>query len=114
MPKPKQSEKDITRAIRSLLNTLGIWHWKQWQGMGSYPGVADILGIYQGKLLAIEVKTVNGKVSDRQDAFIDQVNLRGGIGFVARSPDDVIEKLGLQDRFLFNQRKQPFTGMIGE
>lgn len=108
--KPKQSEKDITRAIRGLLNTLGIWHWKQWQGMGSYPGVADILGIYQGKLLAIEVKTLNGKVSDRQDAFIDQVNLRGGIAFVARSPDDVIERLGLQDRFLFAGRKKSHTG----
>lgn len=52
-------------------------------------GVSDILGIWQGKFLAIEVKTKTGQVSDYQKAFLEQVNLSGGIGIVARCVGDL-------------------------
>jgi hypothetical protein len=56
-------------------------------------GVADILGIYKGRFLAIEVK-VKGKYPTReQKAFLERVNAEGGIGFVARSIEDVVAKL---------------------
>lgn len=83
-------EKDITKAIRQYLKMRRVYHWKQWQGLGSTPGVADILGIYQGRMLAIEVKGPKGRVSEKQQEFIDTVNECGGIAFVARSVDDVI------------------------
>lgn len=99
--RPKdQSEKEITRAVRSVLKGLGIFHWKAMQGLGSTPGVPDILGIYNGRLLGIEVKTRGGKVSEYQQKFIDAINQRGGIAFVVRSVDDLIAKLGVKDRFL--------------
>ena len=92
--KPKEPlERDITRNIRGYLNIRGIFHYKQWQGLGSLPGVSDIIGIYRGKYLAIEVKCPGNKLSDRQKAFLDRVNEEGGIGFMATSVDDVIEKL---------------------
>ncbi len=95
------SEKDITKQIRSLLKTFGIFHWKVWQGMGSVPGVPDIVGILaDGRFLGIEVKTARGKLSPHQERFIQNINDAGGLAFVARSANDVIEKLGLQDRFL--------------
>ena len=98
----QQSEAEITRAIRSTLRGLSVVHWKQWQGPMSQPkGVSDILGIWQGRLLAIEVKTRTGKVSQYQQDFIDTINREGGIAFVARSVDDVIDGLGVRDRFLF-------------
>jgi hypothetical protein len=97
-----QSEKEITHGVRLLLKSLGVFHWKQWQGPMSQPkGVSDILGVWKGRLLAIEVKRPGGKVSDEQQAFIDRVNKLGGIAFVARSVDDVIRGLGVQGRFLF-------------
>lgn len=100
MKQPK--EADITRAIRSLLKSLNIFHWKQWQGSFSQPkGVSDILGIYKGKPLAIEVKTERGRLSQFQDEFLERWKKEGGIGFVARSVDDVIDNLGIRDRFLF-------------
>lgn len=64
-------------------------------------GVPDILGCFQGKFLGIEVKTENGRLSPEQDRFIKNLNDAGGIAFVARSVDDVIEKLGLKARLLF-------------
>jgi Holliday junction resolvase len=61
--------------------------------MGSTPGVPDIIGCWKGKLLGIEVKTKSGKLSERQALFIESINLEGGIAFVARSVEDVMERL---------------------
>jgi hypothetical protein len=94
------AEASLTRAIRGLLNSLNVFHWKEHGGLGSAPGVPDIVGCYQGRLLAIEVKAPKGVVSDHQQRFIDNINAAGGLAFVCRSVDDVIIGLGVQDRFL--------------
>ncbi len=52
-------------------------------------GVSDILGIWKGKFLAIEVKTKTGRISPEQAAFLQRVINHGGIAFVARSVEDV-------------------------
>ena len=77
-----------------------IFHYKHWGGPMGYPGVADIIGCYQGRMIAIELKSPNGKATPDQERFIQNVNDAGGIAFVARSIDEVIEGLGIQDRFL--------------
>jgi len=95
-------ETDITKQIRNVLKTFGVFHWKVLQGMGSTPGVPDIVGILpDGKFLAIEVKTAKGRLSPHQERFIQNINDAGGLAFVARSPEDVIDKLGLKARMLF-------------
>ena len=57
-------------------------------------GVADILGVYRGKFLAIEVKAPKGRPTPEQTAFIEKVKSEGGIAFIARSIDDVKRELG--------------------
>lgn len=58
-------------------------------------GVSDCLGLLSdGRFLAIEIKARYGKVSPEQEQFINDVNKSGGLAFVARSVQDVIEKLG--------------------
>lgn len=52
-------------------------------------GVSDILGVYKGRPLAIEVKSKVGVVSDYQKSFIERFIQAGGVAFVARSLDDV-------------------------
>lgn len=98
--KVKISEKEITASIRSLLKSFGIFHWKVFQTLGATPGVPDIIGVYKGRMIGIEVKTSNGKTSPYQDNFIKNINDAGGLAFVARSVDDVIEKLELEKRML--------------
>jgi penicillin-binding protein-related factor A (putative recombinase) len=66
----------------------------------SAPGVPDIIGCHNGRLIGIEVKAPRGIVSPAQQAFLDRITAAGGIAFVARSLEDVINGLGLQDRFL--------------
>ena len=98
----KLTEKDITKAIRDLLKALGIWHWKQWQGSMSQPkGVSDILGIYQGRMVAIEVKRPGRKPTPQQQAFLDRVKREGGIAFWADSVEAVMEGLKLEGVRLF-------------
>ena len=108
-PLKQPSEAQITKSIRNLLASMNIFHWKVMQGLGCEKGVPDIMGIIpshinkarSGHLLGIEVKTLRGKLSDHQSRFIDRINREGGLAFVARSVDDVIDNLGIRDRFLF-------------
>jgi hypothetical protein len=72
-------------------------------GPGRIKGVSDILGVVGrvgieqglltglGRFLAIEVKGTTGRLTPEQAEFLIQVNNRGGLGFVARSVEDVQE-----------------------
>lgn len=65
------------------------------RGAGRIKGVSDIIGVLKnGKLCAIEVKIKGGTISPEQVAFMKNVNSRGGLAFIARSLDDVINVLG--------------------
>jgi hypothetical protein len=55
-----------------------------------FKGLPDITGMLNdGRALYIEVKSASGKLNDYQREFLRQVNLRGGVAFVAHSIDDV-------------------------
>ena len=86
-------EGAVTRAIRDVLKLAGILHWKQHQGLGSTPGVSDIIGIYQGRFLAIEVKAPGKRVKpmSRQQGFLDNVHLHGGIAIEADSVEALVD-----------------------
>lgn len=106
----KLKEKDVTKQIRGVLRTLGIFHWKNWSGPMTYPkGIADILGIYNGKFLAIEVKREGWEPPEptnlqaykhfkEQQDFLISIRDNGGYAFFAQSVDDVIDRLGLQSK----------------
>lgn len=97
------SEKDIENQILKLLRfKYNIFAWKNYS-TGIYDprtrkfrkahtikGVADILGVLlDGKLLAIEVKKKPNKPTIDQINFINHINSRHGIAFVAYNLTDV-------------------------
>lgn len=104
----KQTEKQIENAILDYLTLLPGTYWKN-NSTGVFDptkkvfrkspkyhrnGVSDILGIdADGRFVAIEVKTPKGRLSENQKLFLDDINHFGGIAFVARSVDDVRERL---------------------
>lgn len=103
-------ESDIKRDILWYLtinkvfcwrnNTTGVFdvsagRFRKSPTLGSPVGSSDILGIFKGKPLAIEVKKPEGKVSEKQAQFIERFNKEGGIAFVARSVFDVKRELNL-------------------
>lgn len=100
------TEKEIEYQILHYLRSLGIFCFKV-DRQGTFDptkkifrsnknpfkkkGVSDILGICNKRFLAIEVKRnkPKGYPSKEQKEFIEEVNLSGGIAFIARSVDDV-------------------------
>ena len=102
-------EAEIVKSILAYLKLHGAFVWRQNSGAmtGEYKGkrrfvkfqtqkgMSDIIGIWRGQFLAIEVKRKDGKATAQQNAFLDSVNHYGGIGFVARSIDDVRKGLAL-------------------
>lgn len=102
------TEKEIEHGILHFLNAfLGVRAYKiQTTGVydanrgcfrkrGKYvrKGMSDIIGIVEGRFLAIEVKSENGTLTPDQKSFILDVNESGGIAFVARSIQDVVTNL---------------------
>lgn len=60
---------------------------------GLKPGVSDIMVLWAGRLICIELKTLKGRQSEEQKAWADTVTLAGAAYYVARSVEEVEEFL---------------------
>ncbi len=105
--KQEMSEKQIENQILSWLKANQIMAWKI-KSVGTYDpklggfrtpspwyrkGVSDILGIFKGRPLAIEVKSAKGRLSLEQKDFLAEFSANGGIAIMARSVDALAETL---------------------
>jgi hypothetical protein len=86
------TEADIQRDILRYLALRGVFAWPTHgpRNKPVVPGVPDIIGAKDGRMIAIEVKDRDGVISERQEAFhagLFRVKVRV---IVARSVDDVI------------------------
>ena len=99
-------EQDIQKGILQYLRLKGVKCWKArsvgiHKADGGYiplpaleRGVADIIGCLKGgRLLAIEVKRKGNKPTPDQQQFIDDINHLGGLGLIAYSLGDIIDKV---------------------
>lgn len=108
--RPPTKHAQILNAVKSILKSARVWHWKHASGPFSQPGISDILGIKKtrvadlvaagveevGVFIAIEIKTgPTDTPTDNQVGFIQNVNDNGGIAFVTWTPEEVVERLGL-------------------
>lgn len=100
----RQPELIIQNQIMMFLRVKGIFSWQN-KSQGTYDpklkrfrspgpffmrGTSDILGVLEnGRILAIEVKTMKGKLTPEQKLFLSEIKLRGGLALVARSVGDV-------------------------
>jgi hypothetical protein len=98
-------EGDILKACLQYLHYRGIFCWRNNQGViptgrGTYRrfaglrGVSDILGVLdKGRFLAVEVKSLKGKTSPEQTAFLARVTSLGGVACVVRSVEELEKDL---------------------
>lgn len=57
-------------------------------------GMADVMGFLKdGRVLAIECKSLTGRLQPHQKEFLDKITAAGGVAGVARSVDDAIALL---------------------
>lgn len=94
-------ETNIQQACRMEASRLGAIVWRNNIGRlqdkgGRYitygvcnPGGSDLIGIYKGRFLALEVKMPGKKPTPEQENFLRVVRENGGIAGVVRSVDDV-------------------------
>jgi hypothetical protein len=59
-------------------------------GVGG-PGGADLIGIFRGRLVAVEIKTETGRQSAEQREFEQLVKRKGGVYVVLRSEQQALE-----------------------
>ena len=98
---PQIKENDVKRALNKFFKRMNIWHFHILQGLGCYKGIPDKFAVYDGKVYAVEVKKPGGKQSRYQVAFQEKwEHFYGKTYILARSVDDVIDGMGLRDRFL--------------
>jgi hypothetical protein len=92
-------EQTIKTQICQWLELHRIFFWIQVQNPGKYRsrhikrGICDLMGIFRGKPLAIEVKAPGGRVSPEQEKFIEEFRREGGIAFTAKSVEEVEKQL---------------------
>jgi hypothetical protein len=58
-------------------------------------GCSDVLGLLSpsGRFLAVEVKRVGGRLTERQRGFLDAINRAGGLGVVVHSAAELQQAL---------------------
>lgn len=103
-------EKSIEMLIINYLRAKGVFCWKNYSigvydprlkcyrpinSKMSYKGVSDIIGIFKGMPLFIEVKKSDGRLRPDQKVFLDMAKQNGAIAFVARDLSDVQKHLGI-------------------
>ena len=85
------SEQQIQSKIIKHLENMGAYVVKVIKANRS--GVADLLVCYQGKFIAVEVKSEFGVVSPLQKYHAELVQKAGGISIVGYGASDASEKI---------------------
>ena len=100
MKEEAKIQKQIIDTLRKMgwfcfkVNNGGVYIKKIDRYMKSpMPGVSDIIGIKDGRMLCCEVKSKNGVLSDEQKIFLENIRLKGGIGICVRSIDEMLKQI---------------------
>lgn len=100
------NETELSNAIRAAMNAIpGVRLWRNNVGVDTQRGVryglavgsADLIGMVDGRFLAVEVKAANGRMSDDQRIWRDVVRGLGGVYILARSVDEAVAAV-IQER----------------
>lgn len=121
----RQLEKPIENAILNFLEFVGFFPWKNntigvWDAKRKIyrkpnnkfhrQGVPDIMFVYRGRLIAIEVKAPKGTLRPEQRVFLAKLNDEGAYAFVSRSVQQTVTELSKimtnpEDKEILNKMK---------
>ena len=89
-------EKVIVKQIMDYLKSLDGFVWKNHGSQYMMPGISDIIGVLDGRFIAIEVKAKSPAIkyaSEAQINFCQKVIQHGGIGMIVSSLEEAKCKL---------------------
>ncbi len=64
-------------------------------GVGS-PGGADLIGVFNGRFIAVEIKTPVGRQTPEQKLFQQLIERKGGVYIILRSAEEARQWLAVQ------------------
>ena len=77
-------EWKVKKAVRLMLDRLGVYHFMPPANGFGRAGIPDIVGCMDGHFIAIECKAGKGKTTALQDRELNAVLNAGGTVFIAR------------------------------
>ena len=77
-------ENKIQKEVIDYLKKNSIYHFRL-QAQVNLNGIPDIIALYKGYMLGIELKKEDGKPTDLQLKKIQAINENGGIGVIIKS-----------------------------
>jgi Holliday junction resolvase len=77
-------EWKVKKAVRLMLDKLGVYHFMPPANGFGRAGIPDIVGCMDGHFIAIECKAGKGKTTALQDRELNAVLNAGGTVFIAR------------------------------
>jgi VRR-NUC domain len=99
-------ESDVLSSCLQYLRLSGIFAWRSnntgvfdparkcFRSFRGLKGVSDLLGVLaDGRLLAVETKRAGNRPTAEQQAFLDEVNRRGGVGLWVTSVHELAAAL---------------------
>lgn len=81
-------ESKIQKDILAFLKKNRVYHFR-FQAQSNLNGLPDVICLYKGFFLGLELKKENGKPTDLQLKKIKSINENGGIGRIIRSVEEV-------------------------
>lgn len=86
-------ESSITRSILQALKRRGGFWFKVHGHPGQLRGLPDILGVYKGKFVALEVKTPERRkeLTELQHHVLQKISEAGGVASVVTSAREALE-----------------------
>lgn len=90
-------ESKIQKDILSYLRRNRVLHFR-FQAQSNLNGLPDIICLYNGFFLGLELKQENGKPTLLQEKKIKAINDNGGIGAIIKSVEEVDELLSAINR----------------
>ncbi len=82
-------ETGIKHQVKDYLRLRGWFVFHNIAGIGSFPGLSDLVAVKDGIVLFIECKAPNGRMSDHQEKFMRTLELHGGHYVLARGYEDI-------------------------
>lgn len=92
-------ETALKRAVRDYAALVNLRLWSILGGLGQEPGIADFIGVYQGKAVAVETKAGQRQLTSHQLQFKAEWERHGGIFIECRRLEDIADALGIKTLF---------------
>lgn len=85
----KVTHAGLVRLVADYLAANGAWVYKVLGGLGSRPGCPDVLACRRGLMVAVEVKTGQGRLSPQQKRERDALLAAGAVYCECRRIEDL-------------------------